>query len=348
MEKKIINEYESMRVLLTLLVIIGHCQYDRILTPYGGIDFLFPGSSGLAAFRALHLTVKAIYSFHMAAFFALSGALFCRSHERRPGLSLRALCVAKARRLLIPFAAVTLFYVFPLKLASRYWFFSTSLAKDVAAGQLLLQGNTHLWFLPTLFFAFIAVYLLVKARLPVPAIGALLFAAHAVSGFIPIKAVSYILEYSLWFYTGFVFETHREKVNESVTKRNFIIAAALFIAVFAADSRLRTTLVRVPAGIVLALLGTYITYALSYCLSKKRLCKTKIYKGLVRNSFGLYLYSDPINYVLLAISASCFGKFAFATNAGVVFMFILRFAVTSVGAYRVSELVRKLRIRYLV
>ena len=140
MEKKVIREYEMMRVVLTLLVILSHCQYFRILTPYGGVDFLHPGSGGLMMFRLLNLVCRMIYSFHMAAFIALSGALFRRSCERRPGMSFESLTVSKAKRLLIPFVTVTLFYVFPLKLAAGYWVFSPGLLRDVSVGQLLLQG----------------------------------------------------------------------------------------------------------------------------------------------------------------------------------------------------------------
>ena len=348
MEKKIINEYEAMRVVLTILVIISHCQYYRILTPYGGVDFLFEGSNGLIAFRLLTLLCKMIYTFHMAAFIALSGALFRRSFERRPGLTLRSLALSKAKRLLIPFGVVTLVYVFPFKLASGYWSASSSLTYDVAVGQFLLQGNTHLWFLPTLFFAFIAVFLLKRQKLPEPVIFALLLAAHVVSSLIHVNAVSYVFEYTVWFYTGFVFEAFREKVNSLNMKRNVIIAALLFLAVFAVNTRFSSRLVRIPAGMLLSLLGMYITYALSYRISKSRICQNWLYKGILRNSFGLYLYSDPINYVLLAISALCFGDFAFTTNVGVVMMFLMRFMVTLVGAYRVTYSIRKIQIKYLV
>ncbi len=348
MEKKKISEYESMRVVLTILVIISHCQYYRILTPYGGVDFLFADSDGLIAFRLLNLLWRMIYAFHMAAFIALSGALFRVSCERRPDQSLRALSVSKAKRLLIPFAAVTLLYAIPVKLATGYWSSSSDLVRDAGVGQFLLQGNTHLWFLPTLFGAFIAVFLLNRLPLPSWAFFGLLLAAHAVSGFIPINAVSYVFEYTVWFYCGYVFEGYRARVNASHTTRNTVIAAVLFLAVFAVSRHLGSKLVRIPSGVVLALLGMYITYVLSWRISHTRLCETRFYRGLVRNSFGLYLYSDPLNYVVLAVSAVCFGRFAFTTNAGILMMFVLRFAVTQAGAYAVSELIRRTKIKYLV
>ena len=51
---------------------------------------------------------------------------------------------------------------------------------------------------------------------------------------------------------------------------------------------------------------------------------------------------------MLRIGAMCFGSWVFTTGAGVGMLFLLRFAVTLVGAYRVSERIRKFRIKYLV
>ena len=99
---------------------------------------------------------------------------------------------------------------------------------------------------------------------------------------------------------------------------------------------------------LLSLLGMYLVYALSFRLSGTKLCGTRLYKGLLRNSFGRYLYSDPLNYIVLRIGAMCFGSWVFTTGAGVGMLFLLRFAVTLVGAYRVSERIRKFRIKYLV
>ena len=36
--KKII-EYDMLRVVVTILVLISHCMYYRIVTAYGGIDY---------------------------------------------------------------------------------------------------------------------------------------------------------------------------------------------------------------------------------------------------------------------------------------------------------------------
>ena len=57
----------------------------------------------------------------------------------------------KFRRLLLPFLLTAVFVSIPLKYFSGYWEKSNGLIGDIIIGQLLLQGNTHLWFLPTLF-----------------------------------------------------------------------------------------------------------------------------------------------------------------------------------------------------
>lgn len=67
--KKII-EYDMLRVVVTILVIISHCMYYRIETAYGGIDY-----SGLLArktivFKILEQIKEMIYSFHMPLYMA--------------------------------------------------------------------------------------------------------------------------------------------------------------------------------------------------------------------------------------------------------------------------------------
>ena len=65
----------------------------------------------------------------------------------------------EAKRLLYPFLLVSIFWSFPLKYLSGYWNNSVNVLYDIVVGQLLIQGNTHLWFLPTLFFEFIMFWL---------------------------------------------------------------------------------------------------------------------------------------------------------------------------------------------
>ena len=71
----------------------------------------------------------------------------------------------KTTRLLIPFLLVSVFYSFPLKYISGYWKGTESVIKDFFVGQILLQGNTYLWFLPALFILFLLFYVIIKANM---------------------------------------------------------------------------------------------------------------------------------------------------------------------------------------
>ena len=49
------------------------------------------------------------------------------------------------------------------------------------------------------------------------------------------------------------------------------------------------------------------TYMISYWGSESRVMKTRIFNLLRRDSFGIYLYSDSLNYIILMIGAILVG-----------------------------------------
>ena len=71
--------YDILRVVATILVVIGHCTYLKISTSYGGCDYSFLFSDRSITFKLLSKLTEFIYIFHMPLFIALSGALFEKS-----------------------------------------------------------------------------------------------------------------------------------------------------------------------------------------------------------------------------------------------------------------------------
>lgn len=84
MKRKVtILEYDVLRVIVTLLVIIGHCRYYKIITPYGGCDYSRYTEAGIPVFCHLETYINdLIYAFHMPLYMALSGALYCLKKAR--------------------------------------------------------------------------------------------------------------------------------------------------------------------------------------------------------------------------------------------------------------------------
>lgn len=117
MQKKIIVEYDYVRAITTILVILGHCTYYSIKTDYGGIDLGIEDSCFTG--KALTVLTATIYSFHMPLFIALSGCLWAIKISKP--LSFKDLLSSKSRRLLKPFLFTALFLSIPLKFISGYW-----------------------------------------------------------------------------------------------------------------------------------------------------------------------------------------------------------------------------------
>ena len=150
---------DTAKMLTMFLVIIGHCNYYTIATPYGGIYYseLVNTDDYSMTFRSLRCIVAFIYSFHMPLFMALSGMLFSLSMKK--DIRFLKLIKDKATRLLMPFVAVSLFLNIPIKYLSEYWNESGNVISDIFCGQILLMGNSHLWFVVALFWIFIGYYI---------------------------------------------------------------------------------------------------------------------------------------------------------------------------------------------
>lgn len=111
--------------------------------------------------QVLGWIVNFIYAFHMPLFFMLSGMCFYLSTKRKTIL-LPKLLKSKAIRLLLPFVFVSLLLSIPIKYCSGYWQGSDHIFYDIFMGQLLLMGNSHLWFVVSLFWIFLVSYYIVK------------------------------------------------------------------------------------------------------------------------------------------------------------------------------------------
>lgn len=346
--KRMVAEYDVLRVTLMLLVVVGHCHYIRLTTDYGGIDYSNTFAAPSLVLRLVQLLSGAIYDFHMQCFMALSGALFFKSlHRANKGANggLKELAMKKCRQLLVPFFGVSVLYSFPLKLISGYYAKSGNVLKDFVIGQIFLQGNTHLWFLEALFCAFIIVYLIEEKWQGYERIKlAFLFCVHLFSTVMPISAIVYPMQYTFWFYLGYCFEPHRERVNQASGIGSLSVSVALFVIIhiFMTAINLDALNIIVLAPMA-AVLGSYATYTIAFLLSKTTIPDWKLFRCCLKNAFGIYLYSDPWNYVLLASCFSLWGSAIFTDNALSMALYILRFTFTLGVSILINMLVQRIK-----
>ena len=104
--------------------------------------------------KATSLLTEWIYSFHMPAYFCLSGAVFSMELKKNRYSSVSKLIREKAKRLLIPLLFVWLVWNIPIKMLAGYY---DGLAHPLmmAVIQIIFPNAVYLWFLEALFFCFV-------------------------------------------------------------------------------------------------------------------------------------------------------------------------------------------------
>ena len=158
MKRKHILWIDDARTIAMLLVILGHCAYTNLMTPYGGMNYPMTSCPDdySPIWKLLRMLTAFVFYFHVPLFMMLSGACFSLSIDKYKEFT--SFVQVKAKRLLIPFFFTTLFLSVPLKYISGYYADSINVAKDIVLGQFLLMGNSHLWFVVSLFWIFLISY----------------------------------------------------------------------------------------------------------------------------------------------------------------------------------------------
>lgn len=350
-----IVQYDILRTITTLLVVIGHARYFFLQTGFGGCDYSALVDSQNGSWRIIGLITEFLNAFHMPVFMALGGALFYGSLHRGSVQSLGALAVNKAKRLLVPFLVVGLLYVFPMKLISGYYAQSDNVVWDLLMGQILIQGNTHLWYLPAMFLDFLICYVLEVYGRKIPA-WVKLVALAAISALMwdfPINLIAYPLRYAVWFYAGFCFESIRSSVDQWATGLYGVVGCVLTAVVYLfarwlPNGVLPSLVAYLCFKWVVPVLAGLSLYMVCCGLSNTSLDSSRGYRFLVDQTFGIYLYSDPVNYVVLALAASLSGAFFFADSVGIWALYLLRIVLSLGVALGISTLLKRWKVPYIV
>lgn len=351
-------EYNTLRALVMILVVVGHCTYYTISgsSMYGGIDY--GGAMKVAGILDTQTHIWAsrissfIYTFHMPLFMAISGAVLELGWRNGKYRDRNVFIRKKIHRLLIPFLCVTLFYVIPVKYLAGYWNDSVDPVMDILIGQILIQGNTHLWFLPTLFCEFIIFYLLIieryspneKKRILI----LILFGSCLISRNIPIKLIAYILEYGIYFYAGMLFECYRSSINTHINTRWVSMGVLTWLVLFVIHyefvhtSTFALNSIKRIDEIIMAFVGIMTFYGVMIIALRKKLLSGKLVSLFVKYSFGIYLYSDSLNYVILAGFVYIFSILGFGSEFLSAGLYFVRLIFTFLGGLIITVAVARL------
>ena len=89
------------------------------------------------------------------------------------------------------------------------------------------------------------------------------------------------------------------------------------------------------------MLGVAMTFSFSYCLAATRLAASRSLRRFSRDSMGIYLYSDPWNYIFLAIFVVAFGLQGFGVPELATMLLIGRFFLTLIFSWCITLLSRR-------
>lgn len=317
-----VAEYEWLRLIATVLVVVGHSAYWVINTAHGGVYYGADEFAWIAPayFSAVFGGVRAVagwvYRFHMAVFFFLSGAVLRLRPVGVPGRFL----AKKVRRLLVPYYLCGLAWMFPLKWLSGFYTVQTLPA---ALGDFLSGGSDagHLWFLWALFWC-MAVFALLEKLLKIDAkpwsfalvplvLGAVLqLCVPHLPGWLALQQAA---QYFIWFALGWAFEPLRAAAAARACRWQLPLLAGGFALVSAgwvlAD---RFALTGQRTAMLIGCLWCCLLAAL--CAKTLKKCSnTKLFAAVTRQLFCVYLLHDPLEHLLLR---SFMENRLLSTNAG--------------------------------
>lgn len=225
MKEKVSNkvrEYSILRVILIILVVIGHSGYLTINTKMGGISYNLNTNNWLI--QTINKLISWIYTFHMPAFFMLSGAVYHLSEKN----NVDELAIKKFKRLLVPFFLYGIFFMLPVKRISN--FYANADFSEVIKSFLNGGESGHLWFLPTLFWISI-LFLIITKIIKNKSIVGILIVTFLIQKYhktyIPIDMffLSTALDYIFWYALGYCFDIIRQK---TVILNNKVLAWIFF------------------------------------------------------------------------------------------------------------------------
>lgn len=149
------NYLDLIKSINILLVVLGH-----ILVLYNGRSFGLPENQILLAVN------KGLLIFRMPLYIALSGAIFELCIERGKYRDFIPFLKNKILRICLPFLVVSVLFLSPTLffLGISQYSFDQTLFKTICC----LDGmDRHLWFLPALFWIFIAVWWLTRFKISI-------------------------------------------------------------------------------------------------------------------------------------------------------------------------------------
>ena len=330
-QEKRLSQLTNIRALAIFMVVLGHS-----IILYSSSWDLYKTSVSAPFLDALK---KVIDIPQMLLFFSLSGYLFVFTHSKKRGLV--PLLKSKSLRLLIPYFAIGLCFLFPIRLAIGFPSYQNMGIGDFALKLLNSSDVGHLWFLPALFFVFLLSEIILTIAGKIPGIKkypelflcmaafVLYLEGYRISfGYAPLQSA---YSYLLWFSLGYAANIRQDTLKKiyAVTPVKWVLIGLnlLLIGYSAVIGSMR---------VLLQLLMKGLCVVNAFGAVPKKACT--LAEKIDRNSFGIYLFHSPLIYI----------TFATIPNARPAIVVLINLVVFGAAAYGLTALIRKTKLKALI
>lgn len=337
-------DFVYIRVIATILVVLGHSWYYNGFSGFDQAEI-----PGALTGTVLYNINKFIYTFHMPLFFAVSGSLLAYGIQKTQAKGIKTYLKKKAWRLLLPFVIITLFYCLPIKFYTGYYDFNSEFLKAIFE-QLIFAKGAHTWFLLALFWCMlysIPLVFLTKKQATITFLLLLLVHFIGIPGIFGVFGDVLLFRKGLAFIPFFLLGFYVEKYKV-ISKYNqtfniglwallcFILFESLYFFIEIPKdgivfSRLSLLIKDIVGASCIIVFYSYFQSGMANSTPPLR----TLFTYLDKKSFQIYLYSEPLNYLILYWVLQ-HGGWAY----GGVSLYWVRFFLTFLGALLLSWLIR--------
>ena len=153
------------------------------------------------------------------------------------------------------------------------------------------------------------------------------------------------LYYILWFYVGYRIEDIIKWLKEKKIWNFYCVfgMVTIVIALYAGNIVIQNKVIGAACRYILN--PFLMTIAMNYFARKAK--GGKIQQVCSSFGFGIYLYAEPLNYWVLYEINRQMGITFFGTENGAVIIWFLRIVITPIVAIGITDVLKKLDIKYL-
>lgn len=144
-----------------------------------------------------------------------------------------------------------------------------------------------------------------------------------------------------------IFEKHKNrfKVVFSEIKMKLLLADVILYGIYEIANHFfmpfPIKIIMKVEKIILTGLLCLTVYMISYFVAKRKFHNSRVFNVLRKDSFGIYLYSDPLNYLILMFGASLFGGELWENNLYSFGFYLFRVLVNLGTSICLTEVLRK-------